>query len=425
MEAPSGLYGLCDCNNFFVSCERVFNPGLRGRPVVVLSNNDGCVVSRSNEAKALGIAMGAPYYQIAAFLSQHGGAVFSSNFALYGDMSQRVMRLLGEAAPAMEAYSIDEAFLDFRQVPLERLEPLAKDLPRRIERQTGIPVSLGLAPTKTLAKVASKLAKRYPKLQGCCLMYRPQDVEKVLRSWPVEDVWGLGRATCRKLARRNIRTAWDYTQCSPDWVRAELHLPGLHTWHELQGRPCVAFEAERPDKQSICLSRSFTTELRDLDALLAALSLFTSRLGEKLRAQSSCAGTVQTFLLTNRFKDKEGFGNVSHLQVFETPTQSTLVLQEAVAAGARAIFRPGTAYKKAGVIVTDLVPANRVQASLFDPVNPLRHGALMAALDKVNQKYGADTLHCAAQGDFGFSQNRKHTSPRYTTRWEEILTIEV
>ncbi|MBQ3820989.1 MAG: Y-family DNA polymerase, partial [Bacteroidales bacterium] len=245
------MFALADCNNFFVSCERVFRPELNGRPVIVLSNNDGCAVSRSNEAKALGIKMGAPLFQIRELVEKHGVAVFSSNFALYGDMSRRVQEVLRRYSPAVEQYSIDEAFLDLRGIQIPDPDALAKEISSECRRRTAIPVSVGIAPTKTLAKIASKLCKQYPKLRGGCYMHRPEDIEKVLRRFPAADVWGIGRRSARKLEAAGIRSAWDFTRLPEVAVRKRFALPGLRTWKELQGIPCIEFEDMVEPRQSI------------------------------------------------------------------------------------------------------------------------------------------------------------------------------
>ena len=242
------FFGLADCNNFYASCERVFNPSLVGRPVVVLSNNDGCVIARSNEAKKLGIEMGAPYFQIKQLARRGNVAVFSSNFVLYGDMSRRVMSLLKKFAPATEIYSIDEAFLDFSGVNPAALNGLGHEIARTVKQQTGIPVSIGIAPTKTLAKIASKLCKQYPKLDGCCFMYRTQDIEKVLRKFPIEDVWGVGRRYAKMLKANGVDTAWDFTQLTPEWVRKRMSVVGLRMWKELRGEACIGFEQAPADR---------------------------------------------------------------------------------------------------------------------------------------------------------------------------------
>ncbi len=275
------MYGLCDCNNFFVSCERVFRPDLAERPVVVLSNNDGCVISRSNEAKALGIGMGQPLYQVQPLIARHKVAIFSANFALYGDMSRRVMTTLRDSVPRIEVYSIDEAFFDLQGIE-EPLDVFGRTVSRTIRRNTGIPVSIGIAPTKTLAKIASKLAKRYPKLDGCCYMYRPQDIEKVLSTFPLRDVWGIGRRYGKMFDAMRIDTALQFTQLPQEWVHRRMGVTGLRTWNELQGIECISFEQMPLKKQQITISRSFPKEIYESDELDRIVSEFASMCAEKL-----------------------------------------------------------------------------------------------------------------------------------------------
>ena len=239
------MFGLCDCNNFFVSCERVFDPSLEGRPVVVLSNNDGCIVSRSNEAKALGIKMGQPLYQIQEYIDRYNVAVRSSNYQLYGDMSQRVMTTLKQHVPEIEIYSIDEAFLLLDGFPSERLKEFGERLARRVRRNTGIPVSIGISSTKTLAKIASKLCKKYPKLNSACLMQRDADIRKVLERFPIEDVWGIGRRQAKMFKECNIVTAAQFCDLSEEWIDNRLNITGKRTWLELKGRPCIEFSQDR------------------------------------------------------------------------------------------------------------------------------------------------------------------------------------
>ncbi len=251
------MYALADCNNFFASCERVFCPELNGKPVIVLSNNDGCAVARSNEAKALGIKMGDPLFKIRDIVERNHVHVFSGNFALYGDMSRRVQEVLMNYSPSIEVYSIDEAFLDLDGLDLD-LDKYAKEISRECWKQTSIPVSVGIAPTKTLAKIASKLCKRYPKLRGGCYMHRPQDIEKVLKNFPAEDVWGIGRRMMRKLEAMGVKTAWDYASLPETTVRMLFHLPGYRTWKVLKGIPCIALEDMIEPRKTICVSRSFS-----------------------------------------------------------------------------------------------------------------------------------------------------------------------
>ena len=321
------MFALADCNNFFASCERVFRPDLQGKPVIVLSNNDGCAVARSNEAKALGIKMGDPYFKIKHIVEKHGVAVFSGNMDLYGDMSQRVRWVLEEFAPAVEVYSIDEAFLDLRGINNIDFDAYAKTISARCWKMTSIPVSVGISPTKTLAKIASKLCKQYPKLRGGCYMHRAQDIEKVLRKFPIEDVWGIGRRSAAKLHERHIKTAFDFTLLPESAVQGIMGITGVRTWKELQGIPCIEFEDGFEAKQSICVSRSFSSEIYDLKELQEQIANFASSMAEKLRKQHSVTSEMAVFAYTNRFKENQPQTHSSSLVSFATATaeQRTIV----------------------------------------------------------------------------------------------------
>ena len=298
------MYGLCDCNNFYASCERVFRPDLVGRPVVVLSNNDGCIIARSNEAKALGIGMGQPFYQVRPLIERGQVAVFSANFALYGDMSRRVMATLRALVPGIEVYSIDEAFFDLRGVD-GPFDELGRSIGRTIRRNTGIPVSIGIAPTKTLAKIASKLAKQYPRLEGCCYMHRAEDIDKVLGCFPLRDVWGIGRRYGRMFDRMGLVTARQFVELPQEWVRARMGITGLRTWNELRGVECISFEQMPQRKQQITVSRSFPREIYTLEELERIVAEFASMCAEKLRAEHSVCREVQCYLLTNRHREEQ------------------------------------------------------------------------------------------------------------------------
>ena len=420
------MYALADCNNFFVSCERLFRPDLNGRPVIVLSNNDGCAIARSNEAKALDIGMGAPLFKIADIVRRNHVVVFSGNMALYGDISRRVQQTLMEFTPAIERYSIDEAFLDLRGMETADFDALAKEISRRCLRNTGIPVSVGIAPTKTLAKIASKLCKRYPKLRGGCYMYRPEDVEKVLRRFPVEDVWGIGRRFSKRLIELGIKTAYDFTTLSPEWVRAQMSVTGMRTWRELRGEACIGFEDGFQAKQSICTSRSFATEIYEFDALAEQVAKFASMTAEKLRRQHSACNQMTVFAWTNRFKEDwtSNRGN-SCVTAFETATDSSIEMVKAARAALGEIFARGCGYKKAGVIATSIIPKDGVQANLFGETDIQRHDRLMRAMDAINGRLGHDSVIVASQG-FGDVRNQhQHRSPRYTTEWSDIPSVSL
>ena len=420
------MFALADCNNFFVSCERVFRPDLQGRPVIVLSSNDGCAVARSNEAKALGIKMGAPFFQIRHLVKQHNVAVFSGNMALYGDMSQRVRWVLEEFAPSIEIYSIDEAFLDLRGIQGVDFDQYAKHISHRCWRLTSIPVSVGIAPTKTLAKIASELCKRYPKLQGGCYMHRAEDIEKVLRKYPIEDVWGIGRRSAPKLHAMGIHTAYEYMQLSESAIRAMSGITGVRTWRELRGEPCIEFEDGFEAKQSICVSRSFSEEIADVDVLCEQVANFASSVAEKLRSQGSVACEINVFAFTNRFKESapQMYGNkLLHLTI-PTNDQRTIVTRSVAAT--RELFLDGYGYKKAGVVATHIMPAQNVMHSLFDDTTALeREHRITSVVDAVNCNFGRGTLKFAIQGSGKVKSHSESQSPHYTTKWSDLPSVTV
>lgn len=420
------MYGLADCNNFFVSCERVFNPSLNGKPVIVLSNNDGCAVSRSNEAKALGIKMGAPLFQIQDIVLKNNVTVFSSNFALYGDMSNRVHSILRGMVPAIEIYSIDEAFLDLHGMNLssEGFDTLAKAISKKCFKCTGIPVSVGIAPTKTLAKIASKLCKQYPKLQGGCFMHRPEDIEKVLRRFPIGNVWGIGRKFSKRLMAFGVNTAYDFSMMNPERVQREMGKPGLNTWRELRGEECIKMETEVADKQQICISRSFAKEIFDFDELSEQVSLFAGMTCEKLRHQKSACHHALVFVLTNRHKIDVPQQFEGKMITFPVATDSTLEINKSVLETLSMLFRKGYGYKKAGVILSGIIPAIDVQPDLFDTLDRPKHTKLMKTIDAINAQNGTHTLCLGSQTLDGIKMNRNHLSQCYTTKWSEILRVK-
>lgn len=418
------MYALADCNNFFVSCERVFNPGLNGRPVIVLSNNDGCAVSRSNEAKKLGVKMGVPVFQIRELVQKHQIAVFSSNFVLYGDMSRRVQETLRAYAPAIELYSIDEAFLDFSGMEHQNLDALAKEISGACLRNTGIPVSVGVAPTKTLAKIASKLCKQYPKLRGGCYLHKPADIEKVLKKYPIDDVWGIGRQYTKKLKALGINTAYEFTQLSALRVQKMMGITGLRTWKELRAEACIEFMQANPPKQQICVSRSFSKEISDIKELALQVSMFCAMACEKLRKQDSHCYQALVFIMTNPHKEESPRHFESTLVTFQVATSSTLEINRAVLQALQRIFKPSFAYKKAGVILSEIVPDSAVQGSLFDQLDRAKHQRLMKVVDKINKKNGYSSVAVATQSLEGIKMNRQHLSPQYTTKWSDIIKVK-
>jgi DNA polymerase V len=420
------MFALADCNNFFASCERVFRPDLYGKPVIVLSNNDGCAVARSEEAKALGIKMGAPLFKIRDIVEKGHVAVFSSNFALYGDMSRRVQEVLRMFSPSVEQYSIDEAFLDLGGMTGVDFDAYARQISRTCWQYTSIPVSVGIAPTKSLAKIASKLCKKYPKLQGGCYMHRPQDIEKVLRSFPVGDVWGIGRRSLKKLEQMGVRTAWDYVQLPETTVRKLFFLPGFRTWKELKGIPCIALEDMVEPKQSICVSRSFAHEITDCAALCEQVANFAEGTVRKLRQQGSMALEMVVFAATNRFKEDLPQASAGHCVTLPEASDDHRTLILSAVEAAKALYRPGYGYKKAGVVITRLVQREHHTGSLFaNQAAAERESRLSAAIDSIHRVYGRDSLLLAAQGDGSIRSAREHQSPHYTTLWEDIPPVKI
>lgn len=420
------MFALADCNNFFASCERAFRPDLQGRPVIVLSNNDGCAIARSNEAKALGIRMGDPYFKIRHLVEKHDVAVFSGNMALYGDMSQRVRWVLEEFAPSIEVYSIDEAFLDLRGLNGIDFDSYAKEISARCRKMTTIPVSVGIAPTKTLAKVASKLCKQYPKLNGGCYMHRPQDIEKVLKKYPVEDVWGIGRRSVQKLHARYVRTAYDFISLPEEAVRKMMGVTGVRTWKELQGIPCIGFEDGFDARQSICVSRSFSTEIYDCGELREQIANFASAVAQKLRKQHSLTCEIAVFAYTNRFKEDLPQTHASFLVTFPTPTSEQREIVIAAASAVKEIFRKGYGYKKAGVIATRVTDMSDAVRSIFEDADASeKEHRITSALDAINRTYGDGTLKLAVQGSGKIRNTSEKQSPHYTTRWNEIPKVSI
>ncbi|QFY88003.1 Y-family DNA polymerase [Magnetovirga frankeli] len=413
------LFALADCNNFYVSCERVFDPRLQGRPVVVLSNNDGCVVARSNEAKALGIKMGVPLFQVKPLLRRHNVAVLSSNYSLYGDMSRRVMEILGQARPEREIYSIDEAFLRLDNLPVEA-ESFSLDLRAQVLKATGIPISIGLGATKTLAKLANHIAKRV--IQGPVYWIRsPQAESALFDQLPVNDVWGIGRRWAQRLeSGLGISTVEQLRCASPRLIRSHLSVIGERIVRELNGQACLDLESVQPNQQIIC-SRSFGCRIHELPLLEQALSNHAARACEKLRRQQLLANAVQVFLHTG-LHDARPYSNALALPLPSPSADSRQIIRLARWL-LRRIYRPGHAYQKTGIILLGLGSAQGPQqADLFLPSR--ESPRLMQLLDGINQKIGSNSLFFAAQGTQRPWQMRMaQRSPRYTTCWKELPQV--
>lgn len=418
------MFGLIDCNNFYASCERVFNPLLNGRPVVVLSNNDGCVIARSAEAKALGIPMGEPAYKLKALIEANQVAVFSSNYVLYGDMSHRVMNTIAQFAPDMEIYSIDEAFLLFDGFDNINLKEHGEKIVRATTRNTGIPVSLGIAPTKTLAKLANRFAKKYKDYNGVCVIDTDEKREKALKLTAIGDVWGIGRQYAKKLEYYSIRTAWDFTQRSKSWVRHTMGVVGERTWLELKGTPCIEMD-KTTTKKSICTSRSFGERLTELSPISEAVSNFAASCAEKLRKQHSLASVIMVFIQTNPNATNLPQHCKQVVLQLPVPTNDTSELIRFALRGLKTIFAEGYQFKKAGVIVSELVPERPLQGDLFDTRNRDKFNKVMTVMDSLNASYGKQKVKIAAQGfDRKWKLKNERLSPCYSTRLEDVLEIK-
>lgn len=406
------MIALIDCNNFYVSCERVFNPKLIGMPVVVLSNNDGCVVARSKEAKALGVPMGAPAFEWREVFERGKVRVLSSNYTLYGDLSGRVMEVLEGFSPEVEVYSIDEAFLGVED------GAIGEKIRERVLQWVGIPVSVGIAKTKTLAKIAAELAKRG---RGVVVL---EDATTVLKELPVEEVWGIGRRLGLRLKQEGIYSAWQFCEKDDAWIRKHFSVTVLRTVWELRGIKCLELNEVEEKKQSIMCSRSFGKYQEDLGALEEAVSAYASQAAEKMRRQDSLASHLDVFVTTSPHSNKEFYANQIHLTLPE-PTDYTPLLINWAKAGLRAIFKPGFFYKKCGVLLGGLVDKVEYQPDLFHQAAPTpKQKALMSLIDEMKQ--AGKSLHFAAEGtQKPWKMKRESTTPRYTTSWKELLKIHI
>lgn len=411
-------FALVDCNNFYVSCERVFNPGLENLPVVVLSNNDGCVIARSNEAKAVGIAMGEPFFKVRELIRRENIAVLSSNYALYGDMSRRVMQILTDFAPAVYPYSIDEAFLD---IAVSDPAAFARNLRNTILQWVGIPVSIGIATTKTLAKAANTLAK---KGDG---VFTLTDPEPVLRQFPVGKIWGIGSRLTARLQAKGILTAWDLSKADDNWVRRETSVVGLRTVLELRGISCLPLDEAPPAKQSVVTSKSFGRPVSCFGEMTEAIAVYMSRAAEKIRNQGSLASYLSVFVVP-----KPLYGgparSACHFDIdLPEPTSYTPLLVHFAKEALQRLWRPGQTYQKAGVMLAGLIPEAQFQKDLFTcyPVPSEKQTALMQVMDSLNRQYGRKTLKVASEGrGQSWQMKQERRSPRYTTKWSEIPKIQ-
>ncbi|MFZ5760592.1 MAG: Y-family DNA polymerase [Thermodesulfobacteriota bacterium] len=416
------LFALVDCNNFYVSCERLFQPRLQGRPVVVLSNNDGCVIARSNEAKALGVAMGAPYFKYKGLLARHDTAVFSSNYALYGDISRRVMAVLHQVEPEVEVYSIDEAFLRFTPPPGLEPEQYGREIRQLVMRATGIPVSIGIGPTRTLAKIANRVAKKKEEYGGVWTLSE-EERDDALRRCPVTDVWGIGPRHGERLRRQAILTALDLKNADDEWLRRHLTVTGLRTAMELRGISCLAPEECPLTRRSIASSKSFGCPVESLADLREALATYVEQAAVKLRGRHALAGSLQVFLCTNRFRPTEPYYYGQQVATLTTATANSTVLIRHALAVLGHLYRPGLQYQKAGVVLFCLVGEEHRQPGLFTAPDR-KSGPLMAALDTINERWGRHTIrHAVAAVNRPWANRQQMKSPAYTTRWSDLPVV--
>ncbi len=419
------MFGLIDCNNFYASCERVFRPDLNGKPVVVLSNNDGCVIARSNEAKELGIPMGAPSFEYEELFCRQGVNVFSSNYALYGDMSSRVMEIVKSFNPDLEIYSIDEAFVDFRQTIYKDFEALGREMREAVLRCTGIPVSIGFAPSKALAKLANRIAKKFADRTGSIYAIdKPEKHRRALEWLKIGDVWGIGAAHEARLKGMGIHNAWQFTRLNNQWIKKEMSVVGLRLKYELLGTNPAGLEKEKL-RQNIACTRSFEENYTELSDLRERVSTYAAICAEKLRKQNSNCNAIMVFIHTNEHRRDLPQYCRNIILPLPYPSNSAIELSNFACLGLDKIFKPGFAYKKAGIIAMELSPSGEEQLSLFENKNP-RHVPLMKAMDRLNGKLGNQKVRLASQSPGRIWKMRQNKlSPRYTTRFKEIIKIKV
>ncbi|MEO8512776.1 MAG: Y-family DNA polymerase [Ignavibacteria bacterium] len=421
------VFALVDCNNFYVSCERVFNPRLNNVPVVVLSNNDGCVVARSAEAKALGITMGIPYFKVREIIDKNNVRVFSSNYVLYGDMSERVMNILSKFTPNIEFYSIDEAFLNLKDISVKNFASYGTEIRKTIFKNTGIPVSVGIARTKTLSKIANEYVKHNPKLNGVFDIVDFFRMDKLLSHVPVHEVWGIGGAFGRMLMKRLILTAKDFRDASEYFIKDKMGIIGMRTKYELQGISSVDLDEVLEPKKAIMSSRSFGKYVTDINELAEAISQYTTRAAEKLRQQKSSCNSVNVFVMTNMHKLTDKQHAETKTISLPEPTNYTPDIIKYTVYLLRKVYKPGYNYIKAGVLLSNLVPESPVQLNaFFQNRDHAKRAGIMRTLDNVNLRFGRDTLKIASSGiEQKWAMKKQHVSSRYTTNWNELLTINI
>ena len=416
------MIALVDCNNFYASCERIFRPHLAKKPVAVLSNNDGCVIARSNESKSLGLKMGEPIFKKRHLVDRHNIHLFSSNFALYGDISKRVFDIVARDVPAYEIYSIDEAFLDFSGIK----DPYnyAIHLRDKVRRWTGVPISIGISYTKTLSKVAGHIAKKSD--DGVCYLKDKSQISDILGKLPLDAIWGVGVRYAIKLKKYGIHTASDLLECDETWVRKMMNVVGLRMVRELKCIPHFNLEEDRSMKKSICTSRSFSVEVKEYSRMSEYVSMFASRCSEKLRSEQACARSISVFMYTNRFRPRARQYSGYFSMDFHTASSDAITVTKLAIECLKKIFKSGYSYKKAGVTLSGIVPRNQVQLSLFDSSDRKKSDKLMETMDAINGNMGRDILKLSSSGiNNKWKIGKERLSPCYTTRWSDILKIRV
>ena len=416
------MFALVDCNNFYASCERVFNPKIEKKAVIVLSNNDGCVIARSNESKALGIKMGEPAFKLKSLIEKYNINVFSTNFALYGDLSKRVMNVMRSEVNQMEVYSIDEAFLDFSDYATkERGIALRK----KVKQWTGIPVSVGIAPTKVLSKVASHIAKKHTR-SGVFIFDNKDLIRRALNVFSVEDLWGVGRKNAKRLKEAGIHTALQFRECDSDWIRRNMSVNGVRLQKELFGEVCYPLELKRNRKKNICTARSFGAEVKELSKLKEAISSYANTCARKLREEKSCCASISVFINTNPFKPQAKQYNPYKVIQLDVPTNDSMEIVKTAIKGLESMYRGDCVYKKAGVIVGKIVPQEQVQLSLFDKLDREKRKSINKAVDKLNATMGRDKVKLAVQGSGRkWKLKQEKLSPSYTTLLSDILEVRI
>jgi len=415
------IFALIDCNAFYVSCERVFNPKLNNKPVVALSNNDGCIIARSKEAKALGIKMGVPLFKVKDIVERENVIVFSSNYTLYADMSRRVMNIISEFAPSIEVYSIDEAFIELTDMNVD-YESYVRQMRKVILQYTGIPVSIGVASTKTLTKVANHIAKDDESLEGVCSLVKHENLDQVLEDTNVADIWGVGRQLSKKLIANGIFNAKLLKNCEDAWVRKMMSVNGLKTVSELREISCLDLEETSATRKSCCTTRSFGKPLINLDDIEQAVTTFARRATERIRGEDLTASTVSVFLRTNPF-DRNRYYSNSSTTTLSYPTYDTMQIVKTALQLTKIIFRENYKYKKAGVLLSGFYEKGTETKDLFSEAR-YRSPKLMSAVDQINERYGSDTIQIATECQIGkWKQKRKNCTQSYTTQLDNVLLI--